>query len=136
MFTFLKNFIIISVLSMNIFFSMSQSADQVVQQQLDAYNSRNIDAFMALFHSDIEIWTLGADTPSFVGWEKVKEMYWELFEQSPELHSNVLNRSVIGNRVIDYERISGRKGSSEDIFLVMIYEVEEGKIRRAWALRE
>lgn len=116
--------------------TMSQSADQIVQQQLEAYNARNVDEFMAVFHQDIEIWTLGSESPSAVGWEKVKAIYQELFEQSPELHSKLLNRSVIGNRVIDYERISGRKGSKEDLFLVMIYEVEEGKIRRAWAVRE
>jgi hypothetical protein len=113
-----------------------QQADQIVQLQLEAYNARNIDSFMAVFHQDIEIWTLGADAPSAVGWEKVKGIYQELFEHSPELHSTVINRSVIGNKVLDYEKISGRKGAKEDIFLMMIYEVEEGKIRRAWAIRE
>jgi hypothetical protein len=131
-----KHLITVTVFTIITLFTMSQSADQIVQQQLEAYNARNIDDFMAVFHQDIEIWTLGADSPTVVGWEKVKGIYQELFLLSPELHSKVLNRSVIGNRVIDYERISGRKGSKEDLFLVMIYEVEEGKIRRAWAVRE
>ncbi len=131
-----KHLITATVFTLITLFTMSQSADQIVQQQLEAYNARNIDEFMAVFHQDIEIWTLGSESPSAVGWEKVKAIYQELFEQSPELHSKVLNRSVIGNRVIDYERISGRKGSKEDLFLVMIYELEEGKIRRAWSVRE
>jgi hypothetical protein len=116
--------------------SYSQTPDQVVQQQLEAYNARNIDAFMAVFHPDIELWTLGADAPSAVGWEKVKILYADLFIQSPELFSKVINRSVIGNKVIDYEQISGRKGAKEDLFLVMIYEVKDGKIWKAWAVRE
>jgi hypothetical protein len=117
-------------------FLFSQSAEHVVQQQLEAYNARNIDAFMAVFHADIELWTLGSAAPNSVGWEKVKTVYADLFEQSPELHSKVLNRSVIGNKVIDYEQISGRKGVKEDLFLVMVYEVKDGKIWKAWAVRE
>jgi hypothetical protein len=118
------------------FNSISQQADQVVQQQLEAYNARDIDAFMAVFHADIELWTLGAEKPSASGFENVRDIYKNLFESSPELHSIVLNRSVIGNKVIDYERISGRKGSTDELFLVMIYEVREGKIWKAWAVRE
>jgi len=114
----------------------TQDAEKVVQQQLEAYNLRNIEAFMAVFHPEIEIYSLGENTPSISGLDKVKETYLELFEKSPELHSIVINRSVIGDRVIDYERISGRKGSKDDLFIVMIYEVKDGKIRRAWALRE
>lgn len=114
----------------------TQEPEKVVQKQLEAYNSRDIDSFMAVFHADIELWTLGSETVSAVGWEKVKEIYKELFDQSPELNSTVMNRSIIGNKVIDYEKIYGRRGSKEDLFLVMIYEIEEGKIRRAWAVRE
>ena len=114
----------------------SQSPTDVVEQQLKAYNSRDIDSFMAIFHTDIEIWTLGNETPSYSGWEAVKDVYSNLFDRSPKLHSTVLNRSVIGNKVIDYERIAGRNGTNEDLFLVMIFEVVDGKIRRAWAVRE
>ena len=114
----------------------SQTPDQVVQQQLEAYNKRDIDLFMAVFHPEVELWTLGADTANAVGSEKVKELYADLFNKSPELNSKVLSRSVIGNKVIDYEQISGRKGSNEDVFLVMIYEIKDGLIWKAWAIRE
>jgi hypothetical protein len=121
---------------MTIFKLNAQTPDQVVQQQLEAYNARNIDSFMACFHSEITIWTLGEEKPSVQGFDAVKALYAELFKISPDLHSTVINRSVIGAKVIDYERISGRKGSKTDIFLVMIYEVKDGKIWRAWAVRE
>lgn len=118
------------------FMTYSQTVDQVVQQQLEAYNSRDIDSFMAVFHPEVELWTLGAEAPNAVGWENVKKLYADLFTISPELKSTVLNRSVIGNKVIDYERISGRKGAKEDVFLVMIYEIKDGLIWKAWAVRE
>lgn len=124
------------VLTLSLQISVAQTADQIVQKQLEAYNAREIDSFMACFHPDIEIWTLGADEASAIGKEAVKTLYAALFEQSPQLHSTVLNRSVIGSKVIDYERISGRKGSNEDLFLVMIYEIKDNLIWRAWAVRE
>lgn len=116
--------------------SFAKEPEKVVQLQLEAYNARDIDSFMAVFHDEIELWTLGSETPTAIGLEKVREIYSALFQQSPELHSTVINRSVIGNKVIDYERISGRKGAKEDIFLIMIYEVNDHKIVRAWAVRE
>ncbi len=79
---------------------------------------------------------LGEDAPSVQGFDAVKTVFTELFKLSPDLHSTVLNRSVIGPKVIDYERIQGRKGVKTDVFLVMIYEVKDGKIWRAWAVRE
>ena len=71
--------------------SYSQTPDQVVQQQLEAYNARNIDAFMAVFHPDIELWTLGADAPSAVGWEKVKILYGVVWASAILLPSTIMD---------------------------------------------
>jgi hypothetical protein len=59
-----------------------------------------------------------------------------LFEQSPNLHSNVVSRQVIGNKVLDYEVITGRNNQPEPLFLIAIYEVENGKIKRCYFVRE
>ncbi len=119
-------------------FAFSQTPREVVQKQLDAYNNHDIDAFMSVFSEDIELWTLGDTLPSVKGFTSVKKIYANLFERSPELYSEVLNRSIIGNKVIDYEKISGRSGRSkgEILYLIMIYEVRDGKIYRATAVRE
>jgi hypothetical protein len=109
--------------------------EQVVQIQLEAYNERDIDKFMSVFSDDIELWTLGESQPWAKGKDSVRAVYANLFKNSPELNSQVLNRSVIGNKVIDYERITGRNGG-DVLFLVMIYEVRDGKIFRATAIRE
>jgi hypothetical protein len=107
----------------------------VVQQQLDAYNTGDIESFMDIFSEDIELWTLGDSIPSVSGYENVRNVYANLFEKSPDLYSEVLNRTILGNKVIDYEKITGRN-SGEVLFLIMIYEVQNGKIVRATAVRE
>lgn len=117
---------------------LSQSPREVAQDQLEAYNNKDIEAFMKVFSSDIELWTLGDSIPSVQGFESVKKVYKNLFEKSPNLHSEVINRTIIGNKVIDYEIITGRSGSKSGtpFYLVMIYEIRDGKIFRATAVRQ
>ncbi len=108
----------------------------VIQQQLEAYNAGNLAEFMATFHPEAEVWRLGGEAPFASGYDEVSALYARLFEQSPDLYSVVINRSVIGNKVIDYERITGRHGSDEPLYLVMVYEVKDGKIYRAYSISE
>ena len=115
--------------------TFAQTPEQVVQQQLEAYNEGNINKFMAVFSEDIELWTLGESQPWSKGWDSVKSVYANLFTNSSNLHSVLMTRSVLGNKVIDYEKITGRNGG-DVLYLVMIYEVREGKIFRATAVRE
>jgi hypothetical protein len=115
--------------------NFAQAPEQVVQLQLEAYNERNIDKFMSVFSADIELWTLGESQPWAKGQDSVRTVYANLFKNSPELHSDVMTRSILGNKVIDYEKITGRNGG-EIRYLVMIYEVRDGKIFRATAVRE
>jgi hypothetical protein len=82
------------------------------------------------------MWGLGGDAPVAKGFENVKELYKNLFEKSPNLHSTVINRTVIGNKVIDYEIITGRNDDSTPLYLVMIYEIKDGKIYRGYSIRE
>lgn len=109
---------------------------EVVQAQLAAYNNRDIDAFMSVFHEEAEVFNLGDPSPLARGAGQVRRLYQDLFEQSPDLHSTVINRTVLGNKVFDYEQITGRKGSKELIELVVIYEVEGSKIRRCFVVRK
>ena len=96
------------------------SPEAVVQAQLVAYNARDIDAFMATFHPDAELFVLGDPSPRAAGRAAVRAIYTELFSHSPELHSTVLHRAVVGNRVVDHERITGRKGA-DALEIVMVY---------------
>lgn len=110
------------------------AAARVVQAQLDAYNARDIDAFMATFHPEAELFSVDDPTPRASGHQAVRAIYADLFARSPELHSELVHRATLGRRVIDHERITGREGG-EVLEIVMVYEVEDAKIRRAWAVK-
>ncbi len=109
--------------------------EATVQAQLEAYNRGDIAAFIATFHPDAELFVLGEDEPKARGRPAIEAIYADLFARSPNLHSEVVHRAVIGDRVVDHERITGRDGSDAPLELIMVYEVEPLGIRRAWAIR-
>jgi uncharacterized protein (TIGR02246 family) len=108
---------------------------QVVQRQLDAYNARDIEAFLAVFADDAGLFDLGNPSPTTVGKAAIRARYQALFDASPKLHSVVINRTAFGAVVVDLEQITGRNGGDAVMELMMIFEVRDGLIRRAHAVR-
>ena len=114
----------------------TRTPEEIVQENLDFYNQRNLEGFMSSFTDSIALYTFGKAEPVAQGKEAIRNLYKGLFDASPKLHSTILHRSIIGNKVIDHESIVGRKGNDVPIELVMIYEVSGGKIMRMTVIRE
>lgn len=109
--------------------------EQVVQKQLDTYNARDIDGFMSVMSDDVSLYNLGQSTPISSGWTEVKNIYNNLFDKSPRLRSELVNRIVMGNVVIDHEKITGRMGNKDVLELSVIYEVRDEKIHKITVIR-
>lgn len=107
--------------------------EAVVQRQLDAYNARDLDALLAIYADDAEVY----EFPSVLlarGSSALRERFHQRF-QEPSLHATLLNRMVMGNRVVDFEEV--RRTFPEGpgtLQLIMIYEVWDGRIAKAWTL--
>ncbi len=101
-------------------------AEKIVQIQLEAYNNRDIDAFMATYASDIKLYDYPEKLKS-VGQKSIRKSYDTFFKNTPDLHAYIKNRIVIGNKVIDEEQvtINGKIYNA-----VAIYEVENGIIKK------
>jgi hypothetical protein len=108
-----------------------ESPVEVVQRQLEAYNARDLERFAATYAESITIYRLPALEPAIVGQAKLREVYTARFS-SPDLHAEIVNRIVLGNKVIDHERVRGIKETP--IEAVAAYEVEDGLIARVWFL--
>ncbi|XLS27916.1 nuclear transport factor 2 family protein [Flavobacteriaceae bacterium M23B6Z8] len=104
-----------------------QSPEAVVQLQLDAYNKRDIYAFLDTFDDRAELYEFPNKFIS-KGKYALRKRYEELFNSTPDLHSNIKNRIVQGNTVIDHEEITK---NGQIVYLIAIYEVENGKIVKA-----
>lgn len=112
------------------------SPEQVVQQQLDTYNARDIEGFMSTMDPQVGLYNFSDGKLLAQGSTEVRALYTNLFESSPELKSKLTNRIVLGHQVIDHESITGRLGSAEAIELVVIYEVKSGKIHKITVMRK
>src|SRR5947207_9971810 len=105
------------------------NAVDVVEEQLQAYNARDLERFAATYAESIQIYRMPATEPAIVGKEKLREVYRARFS-SPGLHAEIVSRIVLGNKVIDHERVVGIK--EMPIEAVAVYEVVDGLIRTVW----
>lgn len=111
------------------------SPEEIVQKQVDAYNSRDIQTFVACHHPEVELYHFGTETPFAVGAEKLRTIYKDVFDNSPNLHAQISNRMVMGNIVIDQEKVTGRKGV-EVSEIIAIYEIKDALIFKARFIRK
>jgi hypothetical protein len=110
---------------------LSTDAEKVVQEQLDAYNSRNIEAFVSTYSDDVKVFDF-PNKSRFEGKDKMRERYGGFFESTPDLNCEIKNRIVIGNKVIDEEFLTINKINYN---AVAIYEIENGKIAKVTFVR-
>ena len=99
----------------------------LAQQQLNAYNARDIDAFLAPYSEDVEIYNYPDQLVS-KGKENMRPGYENMFNNLPDLHCKLLNRIVQGKTVIDYEEVTGFSRNSV-VHAIAIYKIENGKIK-------
>ncbi len=112
---------------------MSNTAT-LAQRQLDAYNAGDIDAFVACYAADVEVFDLHSGERRMHGTEQLRARYGALFEANPDQHAELLGRIVQGATAVDHERVTGR-ASGGVVFAVAIYQVEDELIRRVWFAR-
>ncbi|CAL2055528.1 amidohydrolase family protein [Tenacibaculum sp. 190524A05c] len=106
---------------------IKDTPEQLVQRQVNGYNARNIEAFLEPYSEDFEIYNY-PNTLRGKGKSNSKLRYKKLFEMYPNLHCEIVKRMVLGNKVIDYERITGV--SEKPIEAIAIYEIENNKIKK------
>ncbi|CAB3877933.1 hypothetical protein LMG1864_03124 [Achromobacter ruhlandii] len=109
----------------------SNAPADVVQRQLDAYNARDIDAFMAAWADDCLYYAF-PDTLLASGSAQIHQRHVERF-QEPDLHGRLVSRIVNGDMVVDQEVVTRNFADGPgEIDVVAIYEVRDGRIAKAW----
>lgn len=107
---------------------ISNKNTEVIDKLVEAYNSSNARAFADHFASDVTVF----EFPNILvqqNREEIFEFYTDLFGKFPENRTEVLHRIIIGNRVIDHERVK-RSSESEPFEVLTIYELENEEIKR------
>jgi hypothetical protein len=105
--------------------------EDLVQQQLDAYNARDIDALMATYADNVQIF----EHPSTLLATNARELRERQIVRlrEPNLFAKLLNRIVAGHLVIDHELVTRTfPEGTGTLEMVAMYQVEHNKIVKAW----
>jgi len=105
-----------------------ESPSDLVQRQLNAYNARNIEAFLDTYSDDVELFIFPSKSIG-KGKEAMRKTYEAMFQQTPNLHCEILGRIVQGNVVIDKESV---RFGDQKLEAVAVYHIENGKIAKVY----
>ena len=108
----------------------SFNPEPFAQRQLDAYNDRDLERFVAEYTENVEVYRLGEREPVLVGKPALAEHYKTKRFNLPDLHAELVNRMVFGNKVIDQERVLGVQPTPMEV--AAIYEVTPLGISKVW----
>ena len=101
--------------------------EAIVDAQLEAYNRRDVEAFLA-FYSDDAVLLRHPDKVTQTGKAEMRARYQRSFANK-NARAEIVKRIVFGRFVIDHERITAPPAKGE-IVAVAIYEIRDGKIVR------
>ncbi len=113
---------------------LRDTPEAFAQRQLNAYNARDLEAFLEPYSDSVELYNFPNDMWA-KGKTRMREVYGGMFERTPELHCELKNRMVLGNTVIDEERVTGFP-NGRVIEAIAIYKIEEGRIARVYFVRK
>ncbi|QIY90707.1 amidohydrolase family protein [Chryseobacterium gallinarum] len=111
---------------------LKMTPESLVQQQVNAYNARNIDAFLEPYAEDVEIYSFPSTLLS-KGKEQMRKTYTNLFNKAPDLYCEIKQRIVNLNTVIDKESVSGMR-PGQKVEATAIYEFKNNKISKVYFL--
>lgn len=111
---------------------LPNSPEVLVQQQLNAYNLRNMDAFLEPYSDSVEIYDFPAKLIS-KGKAEMRKGYEGMFKNITDLHCQVTERIIQGNIVIDHESVTGF--GPKPMTAIAIYHIEKGKIAKVYFIQ-
>ena len=113
---------------------MSQENVELIRQSHDAFNRRDLDAFLEFFDPDVEFTTRFASPeggdPQYHGHDGIREWWEDLLAIFPDFRSEVLEVRDSGDHGITAARIRGHgldSGTPMDEMVWQAWEARDGK---------
>lgn len=111
---------------------IKETALALVQRQVNAYNARNLEAFLEPYAEDIELYSF-PDKLLSKGKEAMRKDY-AFFNDVPDLHCEIKERIIQGNIIIDKESVVGF--GSKPVEATAIYYIEGNKIKKVYFIQK
>lgn len=107
---------------------MNENNINLIQKQLEYYNSQNIDEFIDCFSFNVTTSSLNGNIIDN-NRDELKIRYMKLFHDYPNNNAILVNRIAVGNSVIDHE-IVNRVKEEKGFEIIAIYTIENNLISR------
>ena len=99
------------------------ATERIVQNQLEAYNTRDIDRFAACYAPGVVVLDLDTSLPRLEGLAAFRAAYQTQFQRYPLQRATLLSRQVCGTYAVDLERVRGNP-DRPDADVLAIYRVD------------
>lgn len=110
----------------------------IVDKQLAAYNNRDIEAFAATYHDDVEIYNIPGGLV-YKGKAELIKRYGTKFSDLVYLNAKSLARIVNGNNLVDKELAESASSVPDQIdnsvVVIASYQVVDGLIKSVSFMR-
>ncbi|NBP70296.1 MAG: steroid delta-isomerase [Cytophagia bacterium] len=126
----MKNLTLFFLLIASFAHAQTMTPEQLAEHQLQGYNERNINKFLEAYSDSVKVYMF-PDKLLYTGKDKMKSGYEGMFASTPDLHCTLKSRMVLGNTVIDEERVLVNK-SRPLLEAIAIYKVAVGKIQEVY----
>ena len=109
--------------------------NDLVETQAKAFRERDLELFLACY-SEHSVIKDGDGNVMMSGIESLRQMYGQLFQNSPHLAVTIPTEMTVGEYVIHEEQIDGfhLPGYPAQIHAVAVYRVTDGQIREVTLL--
>lgn len=108
--------------------------EELINKLVAAYDNGDARGFADCFTENAVTYE-HPNNPAQTGRAEIYDYYKQIFAQFPKLKTEILYRAVIGNRVIDHERVR-RTANGEPFDVIAIYEIENDLIARFDLVRQ
>ena len=112
---------------------LQETPAQVVQRQVNAYNARDIEGFLATYSENVEIYNY-PNKLSMKGRSQMRKVYGPMFQRATQLHCKIVNRIRLGNKVVDRESVIFDPKQKPGR-VIAVYTVENGLISKVTFIR-
>ena len=103
----------------------------ISDKQLDAYNKKNLQAFMNCYSNDVKVFMLQSGQMITDGKDQLHSIMKDSFEKDKASKTTVMSKLVQGNLIINQEEITGHE-QGKIIRTISIYEVNNDLIQKLW----
>ncbi len=112
---------------------LPSAAERAVQRQYEAYNRRDLEAFVAAHAPNVRFY-LYPDSLALEGRDAIRERFGKMFTSSPQLHATVEARMTQGDIVVWKETATGLPGGGSNT-AIFVWEVKNDLITKVMVVR-